>query len=210
MPSALRSQPIEGEHMQSKTSGKKWNALIAAGVAGVLLLGAQVKRAEAGCAPPKLQTAPTAWEWAEGLRVQHVSADASSEFAPFMRREPIVGLWQFTFLSGTTVMDHGYVQWHSDGTEIMNSGRPPLTQSFCLGAWEQIGRRTFKLNHFAMSWDDTGTVYIGPTNIREEVTVNEEGNKYTGTWSLTQYATDGKTVLGSGNGTVTATRITAD
>ena len=196
--------------MQAKTSGRKWNALIAAGVAGILMLGAQIKRAEAGCLDAKPQTAPTASEWVAGLHARPVSAEVSSEFAPFTHREPIVGLWEFTFMADGAVADHGYVQWHSDGTEIMNSGRAPMTQSFCLGVWEQVGRRTFKLNHIAMSWDDTGTVYIGPTNIREEVTVNEAGDKYSGSWTLTQYATDGKTVLGSAKGTLSATRVTAN
>ena len=59
----------------------------------------------------------------------------------------IVGLWQVTFTSkGTsgipdgTVVDAGYATWHSDGTEIMNSGRPPITGSFCMGVWKQVGR----------------------------------------------------------------------
>jgi hypothetical protein len=58
--------------------------------------------------------------------------------------EPIVGFWKVTFTSeGTTgipdgtIIDQAYAQWHSDGTEIMNSSRPPVTQSFCLG----YGRR---------------------------------------------------------------------
>src|SRR4051794_19389831 len=48
----------------------------------------------------------------------------------------IVGLWQFAFISeGNNVdpfdikdgdqLDAGYTQWHSDQTEIMNSGRAP-------------------------------------------------------------------------------------
>jgi hypothetical protein len=191
---------------------RSWNSLITAAVVGALMLGAQVKKAEASCAPPlpDLKAQPLAWQWGEDLRAKPAAFEASSEFAPFKHQEPIVGLWEFTFVTGTTVMDHGYAEWHSDGTEIMNSGKPPLTQSFCLGVWEQVAARTFKLNHFALGWDDTGTVYVGPVNIKEEVTVNEAGNKYSGTWSLVQYATDGKTVLGSGKGNVTATRITVD
>jgi hypothetical protein len=57
-----------------------------------------------------------------------------------------------------TPIDSGYVQWHSDGTEIMNSGRPPQNGDFCLGVWEKTGRSRYKLNHFAL-----GNV-IDPTN----------------------------------------------
>ncbi len=67
-------------------------------------------------------------------------------------RASIVGLWKFTFVAegnsgnpapfnppdGAT-LDAGYVQWHSDGTEIMNSGRDPATGSFCLGVWKTTG-----------------------------------------------------------------------
>src|SRR5436190_19053471 len=72
----------------------------------------------------------------------------------------IVGLWQITFTSKDTpgipdgtVIDAGYATWHADGTEIMNSGRPPITSSFCMGVWKQVGRSTFRLNHVALSWD---------------------------------------------------------
>ncbi|MGA2560338.1 MAG: hypothetical protein ABSF17_11725 [Terracidiphilus sp.] len=56
----------------------------------------------------------------------------------------IVGMWHVHFVaqgnSGIpdgTEIDAGYSQWHSDGTEIMNSGgRNPNTGAFCLGVWE--------------------------------------------------------------------------
>jgi hypothetical protein len=73
-----------------------------------------------------------------------------------------------------------------------------------------MGPSTFGLNHFALSWDSTGTVFIGPTNIRETVTVDHTGNHYTGTFSIVQYATDEKTVLGGVVGVVSATRITVN
>jgi hypothetical protein len=129
----------------------------------------------------------------------------------------IVGLWKFSFVSKGSkgipdgaLIDAGYVTWHSDGTELMNSGRPPMTGSFCMGVWKPLGHDTFKLNHIALSWDPTGTVFVGPTNIREIVSVNRNGDSYTGTFTLDQYATDEKTVLAHVQGTVAATRVTAD
>ena len=100
----------------------------------------------------------------------------------------IVGFWHVKFVSegskdipdGTEV-DAGYAQWHSDGTEIMNSGgRSPITNAFCLGVWKAIGGRQFQLNHFAAAYDSTGTRLIGPANIRETVTVGAEGKTLRG------------------------------
>ena len=147
----------------------------------------------------------------------------------------IVGLWKFTFVAegnsgneppfnppdGAT-LDTGYVQWHSDGTELMNSGRDPATGSFCMGVWKSIGRSTYKLNHFALSWDATGQscspsqqpgatgCLQGPTNIREEVTVDHSGNHYDGIFVIDQYDPSGEQLLFELKGTVSADRITAD
>lgn len=142
----------------------------------------------------------------------------------------IVGMWQFTFVSdGNNVapffipdgapLDAGYAQWHSDGTEIMNSSRAPATSSFCLGVWEAGGTRTYKLNHFALSWDDTGALcvpapgatscFVGPANIREKVTVDPHGDTYSGTVTIEQYDTSGH-LLFRLQGLVSAQRITAN
>src|SRR5690349_15288093 len=34
----------------------------------------------------------------------------------------IVGLWSFKMVSGGQTVDFGYQEWHSDGTELLNSG----------------------------------------------------------------------------------------
>jgi hypothetical protein len=126
----------------------------------------------------------------------------------------IVGLWKSAFTAkgnsppgppDGAPIDAGFVTWHNDGTELTNSGREPLTGSFCMGVWKQVGKATFKLNHYALSWDPTGRVLIGPTNIRENVTVDAGGNHYSGTFSIDQFATDEKTVLAHVVGTVSAT-----
>ena len=133
---------------------------------------------------------------------------------PFAR---IVGMWKFTFTSKGTKgipdgapIDAGYVTWHADGTELMNSGREPKTGSFCMGVWKQVGADTYKLNHFALSWDDSGTVLVGPTNIRETVKLDRAANAYTGNFTLDQFSTDGTTVLAHIVGTISASRITVD
>jgi hypothetical protein len=165
----------------------------------------------------------------------------------------ITGLWKFEFVvtSATSdsvpqsdlpppgaLADSGFVVWHDDGTELMNSGRAPVTGSFCEGVWKQTGWNTYTLNHWALSWvpmyspgqttswsqtlagsADNAFAFVGPTNIRETITLSKNGQSYSGTFVLTQYlAKDVKPALPtfdtSGGvqltitGTVSATRIT--
>jgi hypothetical protein len=105
-------------------------------------------------------------------------------------------------------VDQGFSQWHSDGTEILNSSRPPATSNFCLGVREKTGPSAYKLNHFALSSDLNGNM-IGPANIRENVTLDSHGATYSGTFSIDQYDTSGN-LLAHIVGEVKATRITVD
>jgi hypothetical protein len=133
----------------------------------------------------------------------HSGSDASTA--------SIVGLWKIQFvLPDGTVLDDGYSTWHSDGTELMNSGlRPPMTGSFCMGTWKQTSSGSYKLNHFAVSWDSTGTTLVGPANIREVITVAPSGKIYNGSFTLDQYDTNGNLIVHFA-GSVTGQRITAD
>jgi hypothetical protein len=133
-------------------------------------------------------------------------------------RAAITGLWKVKFTSkGNTALgipdgapiDEGYATWHSDGTEIMNSGRVPKTGSFCMGVWKKSGRSSYRLNHFALSWDPTGTTLIGPTNIKEEIVLEDRENSYSGTFTIDQYDTEGHLVVHIA-GVVSGQRITVD
>ena len=145
----------------------------------------------------------------------------------------IVGMWKFTFSAkgnsnnpapfnppdGAT-LDAGYVQWHSDGTEMMNSGRDPASGSFCMGVFKSVGPSAYKLNHFALSWDATGRscsppqqpdatgCFEGPANIQEEIILDHSGNHYTGTVKIVQYDPSGTHTVFELTGTVSADRIT--
>ncbi|HVS24363.1 MAG TPA: hypothetical protein VMU03_11610 [Gammaproteobacteria bacterium] len=135
-----------------------------------------------------------------------------TNFDSWVDDAPIVGLWKVQFIvddgsPNGLVIDDGYATWHSDGTELMNSSRPPMTGNFCMGVWKRTGPSTFSLNHFALSWDPTGTQFIGPANIRETVTVDRRANNYTGSFTITQYAPDGKSQLGGVSGKVVGKRI---
>jgi hypothetical protein len=113
-------------------------------------------------------------------------------------------------------VDAGYSQWHSDGTEIMNSGHfAPNQSNFCLGVWERVGQRQYKLNHFATFWDPTaGPVgpagpageLVGPANIRESITLAPNGETFAGTFTIDQYD-ENLNLKEHLQGKITATRI---
>lgn len=112
----------------------------------------------------------------------------------------IVGMWRFTFISqgnngaplfipDGAVLDHGFAQWHSDGTEITNSNRKPSTGSFCLGVWKRVGPSHYLLNHFALGFDDGVTQSY--SNIREDLTLSDNGQSFSGTFSIAIYDLQG-------------------
>ncbi len=140
---------------------------------------------------------PQSWRGAEfgSASLLLVSSQASDD--------PIVGFWKVAFTSkgnepnipDGAPIDSGFVQWHSDGTEIMNSGRPPQNGDFCLGVWEKTGRSRYKLNHFALGniIDPTNPTAIGPpggpTQITEDIILSRDGKHYVGTFTLDAYDT---------------------
>ena len=139
--------------------------------------------------------------------------------------ESIVGMWHVLFVAHTQngqpipsnaypTIDNSLVVWHSDGTEIMNSFRPPQDGNFCLGVWKQTGRRQYFLNHipwFANQFpNDTNNGIgdpVGPTQITEQVTLSPDGNSYSGSFTLRSYAADGTPGVWF-TGMVAATRVT--
>jgi hypothetical protein len=127
----------------------------------------------------------------------------------------IVGFWKVKFLSegnpgipDDAVLDNGFVQWHGDGTEIMNSSRVPATGNFCLGVWEKSGPSSYELNHFGLSFDPAGN-FIGPARIREHITLDNKANQYEGTFTIDQYDAAGNPLVHITGG-VNATRISVD
>ncbi|MGD0647272.1 MAG: hypothetical protein ABR971_04695 [Acidobacteriaceae bacterium] len=141
----------------------------------------------------------------------------------------VVGFWHVKFVSDGVSsgispapppgapIDAGYSQWHSDGTEIMNSGHfAPNESNFCLGVWEQTGPREYQLNHFATFWDPTkGPVgpagpageLVGPANVREAITLAPNGETFAGTFTIDQYD-ENLNHLVHLQGKITGTRIT--
>ncbi len=192
-----------------------------AAVTGILvtvLLGMVfVSRASAQCASPQWHKTggiePQAWQGATQLQRASFALAANQEGSD----DRIVGFWKVKFVSegnlglgipDGAVIDNGFVQWHGDGTEIMNSSRPPATGNFCLGVWEKSGPSSYELNHFALSSDSGGNL-IGPAQIREHLILNHKADQYVGTFTIDQYDVSGHH-LAHIAGRVTATRITVD
>jgi len=135
--------------------------------------------------------------------------------------DPIVGMWHVTFTAQGNVngppdgtpIDNALVTWHSDGTELMNSARPPQDGDFCMGVWKRTGKFTYKLNHFAWFANDTANAPsgignpTGPGRLLEQITLGEDGMHYSGTFTLNAYDISGKRVAHI-VGVIAATRIT--
>jgi hypothetical protein len=142
-----------------------------------------------------------------------------------LSQEPIVGFWSTKFIAeGNTaattrlpsdqvppdgaVIDWGFQQWHSDGTEIHNSGvRPARSGDFCLGTWEMTGPLKYTLNHFATSWTPDGNSFEGVANIHETVTVSQDHKSLTGKFTIDQYDKTG-VLLAHLAGKIESKRIT--
>jgi len=192
---------------------------IAAVAFGIVMLAAMfVSAASAECGPMN------------GAKFQKQSWDGMSSPASLLQvnfpffNEPIVGMWHviFTAKGNTgamappdgTPIDNAIVVWHSDGTEIMNSGRPAQDGNFCLGVWEPTGRFRYKVNHFALGNDTTNAPSgignpAGPTHIQESVALGLDGNHYSGTFILDATDTSGN-VVAHILGVIKATRITVN
>lgn len=129
----------------------------------------------------------------------------------------MVGTWKEHWISegsggipDGTEIDAGYAQWHSDGTEINVSGlRAPLTGDVCLGEWIRTGPRTYRLNHFGVSYDSTGTSLVGPARIQQWLTLDEKGMATSGKFSIDQYDESGN-LLAHLQGKVIGTRVTME
>jgi hypothetical protein len=130
--------------------------------------------------------------------------------------EPVVGLWNWKMTSeGTqgipdgTVVDQGFSQWHTDGTELTVSGnRAPATGDVCLGAWKKVSPRHYKLSHYGISFD-TSNNYVGLAHITQKIIVSEDGMSSSGDFTIDQYDTSGNLLVHIA-GQIAGTKITAD
>jgi len=176
--------------------------ILTIGLGTILAASATAPAARAGCGAPlkqKISFSTTPSDTAGPIQL--------ASYVP----KTIVGLWKVAFLSQGTQIDFGYSTWHSDGTEFLNSGgRAPSTQNYCLGVWKQTGAFSYKLNHWALSYDTSGN-YNANVNIKETVKLDHDGNSFGGTFSIQAYDPTSGSPLGSEvDGDITGTRVTVD
>jgi predicted small lipoprotein YifL len=199
---------------------------------------AGVGHAIAGCGlSGPLAIPPANWSMSQaGGLLGAVYRPGAERFLPVadddQRNSSIVGMWRITLVSDGTaypayippgaVVDFGTQQWHSDGTEfLISGGRAPSTGDVCMGVWESVGHRTYKLKHIALAYASSDTpasqggpvvpaAYVGPGIIRQLVTVSASGKTFEGTFTIDQYAQDEVTLLQHVAGKIVGTRVTVD
>lgn len=178
----------------------------------LMVAGMLAPAAQADCGfnlKGKTKIVPQAWDGRYGTLL------------PIATGPSIVGMWHVTFTAegnaagppNGTPIDDALVTWHADGTEIMNSARPPQDGQFCMGVWEQVAPLNYKLNHFAWFGNDTENAPSGignpsgPTHVTEQITLSANGNHFTGHFTLDAYDPTG-VVVAHIVGLVKGTRIT--
>jgi hypothetical protein len=204
---------------------KPWAASVALLVGGAFLL----PQAQAGCLdykPTKKVSWQTPGDYFGAMKFVKVSETedwSQQEWDPTVHRAPIVGLWEFKYISkgnletlgipDGAIIDGGITMWYAEGNENTVSGvRDPGTGDVCLGVWKRTGDWTYELNHIGLSWDATKHVYVGPAFIKQHVTLGEDKKHYTGTFTINQLNPDGKTSALPAliKGTISATRVGID
>lgn len=120
----------------------------------------------------------------------------------------IVGLWAVSLMAAGSQIDWGYSEWHSDGTEIMNSGgHSPASGNFCLGVWRQSGPNTYHLKHYPLAYNPATGLLAAKIILTEDVTVDQTGNNFAGTAITDIYDPTGTTLLQHIPGTITGHRV---
>src|ERR1700690_1501459 len=118
--------------------------------------------ASAGCANPNggVKVTPQSWNGPSsfGSAGLLLASDHDSDVS-------MVGMWHVAFIAKGNVgpglppdgapVDNSLSHWHPDGTEEQVSSRAPQTGDLCMGVWEKVGERHYKLNHFGISFDPT-------------------------------------------------------
>ena len=147
------------------------------------------------------------------VRPMMAAANALNANAPKPDKdvEPtIVGLWDIKFFQGSTVVDEGFDQYHSDGLEILNDTAPPPTGNVCLGVYEKTDGRSIHLKHPSWIFDTDNATLIGKATILEDITVDKHGHTFTGTFVVKITDLFGNPIAPDVNGQITGERITAN
>jgi hypothetical protein len=138
--------------------------------------------------------------------------EASNALAGDHSQEPIVGLWEITVTSGTTVVDYVFSGWTSDGLEFDQDISPVLSGYVCYGHWIKLKSQTYGLTHPYFDYSPSTGIWAGTSGyFNYTVTVSNDGSTFTGKENGTDgvpgpnpYAKGGKPFSGY---TLSATKI---
>lgn len=177
----------------------------------------------AGCGDLASLQPPFQFVQSASVAPQTRTQTASSGFEnPLTTVANPIGMWNIQFISqgngshtppipDGALVDFGYNLWHSDGTEMLNSGaHAPATQNFCMGVWVRTGMFTYQVNHFALSYNSSTGALANKVNIREQITLDPSGNELSGTFTINIFDSTGTQQVDHIVGNITATRVTVD
>lgn len=187
---------------------------LAQAVGALVVASSMMPSALAQCGLPTKPIKPTNWHYKTGDPQMRLVSEGEESAS-------IVGMWHVVFtahaMNGSpipdTPIDNAVLIFNRDGTEVMNSGRPPQDGNFCLGVWQQTGKSTYYVNHIPWAANDTTNAPSGIGNptagdqLLEEITLNPDGKSYSGKFKLDAYDMNGHLSV-SFTGVLTATRIT--
>jgi hypothetical protein len=122
-------------------------------------------------------------------------------------RASVLGLWKKVYYSGGELNDIGFAQFNAGGTELLNDvGAFNAGNNFCIGAWKEVGPRSYELVHTFYLFD--GTKAIGVSIERSSIVVSRDGNRFRGTWNQDNYDLNGNLIPDTHfDGTIRGTRI---
>jgi hypothetical protein len=113
--------------------------------------------------------------------------------------------------AGPGVYDQQFDQWYEDGHEVsLSNSVPPALGNICLGIWKKTGPKSYKLRHWAWNFDNLGNT-VGTFVLVENITLNDKGNGYTGTFVADSYDLNGNLLLDlHATGQLVGTRLNVD
>ena len=141
-----------------------------------------------------------------------ILAQAGNEQSDSVYSDSIVGLWQvvYTPVASSTPITVSFKEWHSDGTEFENIWLAPVGGDICFGAWKTIAPRTVHTHHIGWIFATPGATATNYFIQDETDTVSRDGKTYTGNYKMQVYSLAGVKEGPETDGTIAATRITAD
>jgi hypothetical protein len=200
----VRDDPLAQDSFGEFRENQVMKTFVRATTVVLVGIGAVTFASSASACSDNLLPHQASWQGGSGGLFHQASMDSPGNHS-------IVGMWSFKMTPTAGPGDFGYQQWHSDGTELMNSGgRAPATENFCMGVWRQVAPSRYHLNHLALSYDPSSGQINARVNIKEDVTLDPSGMNYSGSFTLDVYDPTGTTAVAHQNGQVTAQRVPAN